>query len=151
MSNATEIDEIKNEIANLIDNNITTVQQVSKYWRTIFSGYPAVNIVFIGVENDFESNVENMRTYHFKLQILEQVSQNPDLVNVDDKAMERAEKIIDAVVSDMIDLFDQNYVNDTITYGLPTNTEPKMVVKISGGYCLMQEVNIKYRKSFNVT
>jgi len=154
MANRTEIDEIKTEIQHLIDDNITTVQEVNKYYKTIFKGYPVVNIVFMGVENEFRSTAENLRTFHFRLQILEQVSQVPDGA-IEDVQMERAEKIIDAVVSDMIDIFDQKYdssdMDSTITYGLPSNTEPKMVVKMGNGACLMQEINIRYTKLFNVT
>ena len=154
MANRTEIDEIKTEIQHLIDDNITTVQEVNKYWKTIFRGYPVVNIIFMGVENEFRSTAENLRTFQFRLQILEQVSQVPD-GSIEDTAMERAEKIIDAVVSDMIDIFDQKYDSDdmdgTITYGLPSNTEPKVVAKMGNGQCLMQEINIRYNKLFNVT
>lgn len=153
MANPTEIDSIKTEIKRLIDTNITSVQEVNKYWKTIFKGYPVVNIIFIGVENDFRSTAENLRTFHFRLQILEQVSQVPDGA-VEDIAMERAEKNIDGVVSDMIDLFDKKYDSDDlsgeINYGLPSNTEPKVVVKVGNGQCLMQEINIRYNKLFNV-
>lgn len=154
MPNPTEIDDIKTEIKRLIDENIISVQEVNKYWKTIFKGYPVVNIIFIGVENEFRSTAENLRSFHFRLQILEQVSQVPDGA-IEDVQMERAEKIIDAVVSDMIDLFDKKYDSDDlsgeINYGIPTNTEPKIVVKVSNGLCLMQEINIRYNKLFNVT
>ena len=105
----TNISGLKSKIIDRISTEITTVQDVSDYEKAGFKGFPAVTVVCSGNENDYYTTAENQRTFTFIITVYEQLEDVPLLDSVSDNAKERAEEIIERVVSEIIDTFDKFY------------------------------------------
>ena len=100
----TDINATKKEIINRISSTITTIQDVADYHKINFRGFPAATVTVSENDNEFWSVGENQRAFNFDLDIYCQISQN--INNVDDSAIQSAERIMGNVVSEVIDSFD---------------------------------------------
>lgn len=105
----TSISNLKSTIINRISDDITTIKDVSDYEKTGFRGFPAATVVCSGNENDYYSTAENQRVFTFVITIYQQMEDVAVVDAVSDNAKERAEDIMEQVVSEVIDSFDEFY------------------------------------------
>lgn len=98
---------IKQQLIQRLTANVTKLQAVYGYERINPAGYPFANLVSMENENTFDTNAENMRNYRFRLTVFEQMGQEPPNAAASDNPKERAERIIDDVVDEVIDYFEQ--------------------------------------------
>ena len=134
-----------------ISIDITTIQDVSNYEKSGFTGFPAVTVVCSGNENDYWSTAENKRQFSFTIRIYQQMEQKPDLGDVSDNAKQQAEDILGRVVSEIIDSFDDvNALSEVADY---CRAVPSVwgYVKIGDGFCRTAEIKISAIKIFNIT
>lgn len=134
-----------------ISTTVTTVQDVSNYEKSGFTGYPAVTVVCSGNENDYWSTAENKRQFPFIIRIYQQMEQKPDLGDVSDTAKQQAEDILGRVVSEIIDSFDnKDALSEVVDYCTAT-TSTWGYVKLDAGWCRTAEIKISAIKLFDIT
>lgn len=146
----TDISNLKKTIIDRISNTITTVQDVSNYEKTGFTGFPAVNVISSGNENDFWTNAENQRQFTFLVRIYQQISANAQLEAVSDEEKKLAEAIMERVVSEMIDSFDQFYNFNGEADFMRAVPSVWGYVNTSNGWCRTAEIKLQVVKSFEV-
>lgn len=98
--------QIKEEIKNRIDA-LTDVEKVYTFVKIPFEGWPTVFITDGNVEGEFSSNVENSRTYGYRIVVLFQIGQS--IQNVDDDRMQFAEEAIGQVVESILNAVETDY------------------------------------------
>jgi len=140
----TDINSLKKEIINRISSTVTTVQDVADYDKIIFKGFPAVTITMTGNDNEFWSVGENQRGFNFDLNVYVQISKN--INQVDDHAVQAAERITGNVVSEIIDSFDSDItLGDNATY-IKAAPSDWGYAEISNGYCRTAKIRLQIVK-----
>lgn len=145
------ITDIKKEIIKTI-STCQKVQEVVSFDKQPTKGFPLVTVVMHSNENVYESNVENMRTFIFRITIYEQISVNlTPPINEWNNAVERAEIVLNTVVSEILEVLDKNYtLNDTVE---KTDASPSVWAynQTEQGWCRTAEILLRVDKSFNIT
>lgn len=98
--------EIKQHIVNKIDA-LTDVEKVYSFIKIPFEGWPTVFVTYGNVEGEFSSNVENSRTYGYRIVVLYQIGQS--VQNVEDNRMQNAEEAIGQVVESILNAVETDY------------------------------------------
>lgn len=93
---------LRNEIIRLL-GTISTIQEVQEFPSEEFNGYPVAMLETVRNESIFETTTQNKRTYIFNVYVLQAIDQ----VDGDDK-MKQARRIVQGVVDDVLNTFDQN-------------------------------------------
>lgn len=91
---------------------ISSIQEVADYPNDEFNGYPAVTITSARNEGEFETTTENKRTYVFKVFVLQKCD--------NEIGEQKARNIVDEVVDDIIETFDEDQLLSGIQSTLPT-------------------------------
>lgn len=97
---------IKEQIRDKIDA-LDDVEKVYTFVNLPLEGWPTVFVTYGNVEGEFSSNVENRRTYGYRITVLFQVGQ--DFQNIDDDRMQYAEEAIGQVVESILNTIDTDY------------------------------------------
>ena len=127
--------------------------EISKAPKIRFSGYPSGHVIPSDNTGDYETNVENLRTYSFIARLFAETK-----IQGIEKAMESLEGIVDSC----IDLFDQEDLKQgsdrTIGIGAPPKYTYINIFATPGKWgefadeeVLMAEVSLKVRFSVDVT
>ena len=95
MSFVTLKEKLKSKLS-----GITSIQEVADYPTDEFNGYPAVMIATARNEGEFETTTENKRTYVFKIFVLQKCDK--------EVGERKARNIVDKVVDDIIETFDED-------------------------------------------
>ena len=148
---ATDISALKGQIMTRISTNITTVQDVSPYEKTGFDGFPAVTVTCSGNENDYWSTAENQRQFTFIIRIYQQIDKKPTLEELGDNQKEVAEGIIERVVSQIIDTFDNFYSFNNAADFCRAVPSTWWYTKIGESWCRTAEIKLQVVKSFTIT
>ena len=147
----TNINNLKSQIITRISSNVTTVQDVANYEKTVFKGFPAVTVTCSGNENDFWTTAENQRQFTFIIRVYVQLTTKPALDLVSDNAKDAAEAIMGRVVSEIIDTFDNFYTfNNTADFcrAIPSSWG---YAQVGEGWCRTAEIKLQVIKSFTIT
>ena len=147
---ATNISSLKSTIINRISTNIDTIQDTANYERTTFRGFPAVTVTCSENENEYHTNAANMRTFAFVIRIYVNVTHKPTEDTISDNEKERAEGIMERVVSQIIDEFDEFYEfggNADYCEAIPSRW---FYTKIGNGWCRTAEIILRVHKEFLV-
>ena len=148
---STSINNLKRVIIERISDDITTVQDVADYEKTLFRGYPAVTVACSDNENEYWSTAENQRAFSFVIRVYVNLERKPTLDLVSDNAKERAERVMGNVVSEMIDSFDEYYrFGDNADY---CKAAPSAwgYVNLSGGWARTAEIKLEVVKHYTVS
>jgi len=148
---ATDINMLKEQITTRIATNITTVQDVTNYDKTVFKGFPAVTVTCSGNENDFWSTAENQRVFTFIIRIYIQLTNKPALDLVSDNAKDAAEAIMGRVVSEIIDTFDNFYTFNNAADFCRAIPSSWGYAQVGEGWCRTAEIKLQVTKSFTLT
>lgn len=127
--------------------------EISKAPKIRFSGYPSAHIIPSDNTGDYDTNVENVRTYSFIIRVFGETK-----VNGIEKAFEDMEGVIDSI----IDLFDQEDLKggDTRTVGISVPARYTFInVYASPGRwgefpdeeLIMAEITVKVRFTVDIT
>lgn len=146
----TDISNLKSQIMNRISSQVTTVQDVSPYEKTVFEGFPAVTVICSGNENDYWSSAENQRQFTFIIRVYVQMGRKPTLETVGDDAKDYAEGVMERTVSEIIDTFDQFYAFDNAADFCRAVPSAWGYAKIGEGWCRTAEIKLEVVKSFNI-
>lgn len=147
---STNISSLKQSIIQRISDEITTVQEVANYEMTKFRGFPAVTVICSGNENDYYTTATNQRAFSFIIRVYEQLEDVPQVDAVSDNAKQRAEGIMERVVSEIIDTFDKFYEfgsNADFCRAIPSAWG---YVKIDIGWCRTAEIRLEVVKEYTV-
>lgn len=129
---------------------LTSIQEVARYPKRDFSGYPAVVLVPAEGDSDWETNGEHQRVYAFDLQVFYSTKR---LGN--DEALDRLYNVVD----DILD----NFAEDTqlltpTAISLPADKTLITVVPVSAGWesledteLLMAKISVKVIISCDLT
>lgn len=98
--------QIKQHIVNKIDA-LSDVEKVYSFVKIPFEGWPTVFVTDGNIEGEFSSNVENSRTYGYRIVVLFQVGQS--MQNVNDDRMQFAEEAIGQVVESIVNAIETDY------------------------------------------
>ena len=146
----TNISSLKQSIIDRLSTEITTIQDTANYDKTTFRGFPAVCVVCSGNENDYWSNAENQRAFGFIIRIyhiIEDVPQ-PDLLS--DSAKEKAEGVMERVVSQMLDAFDEFYEFGGNADFCRATPSAWGYAKLACGWCRVAEINLEVVKQYTI-
>lgn len=147
---STSISGLKSTIMTRISTEITTCQDVSDYEKTRFKGFPAVTVVCSGNENDYYSTAQNLRVFGFVIRIYEQLENVPEVDAVSDNAKERAEEIMERVVSEMLDTFDEFYEFGGNADYCKATPSAWGYAKLAHGWCRVAEIKLEVGLTYNV-
>jgi hypothetical protein len=81
---------------------INGLKYVYNYEKGDLSGYPACTIVGVSVISPLEDTCNNLREYVFKIRIFQEINENS-------RGADSAESIIDNLVDEVINKFDEDY------------------------------------------
>jgi hypothetical protein len=149
---ATSISNIKKAIMNIISASVDRVKDVSNYEKAHFRGFPAVCVFMSENENDFFSTAENMRSFTFIIRIYELLEDVP-ISDVSESAKQRAENVLEGVVSQILDEFDKRSnitLNGEIDYLIPLPSSWD-IVPTPIGYCRTADIKLICNKIYDVT
>ena len=126
---------------------ITAIQEVARYPKREFSGYPAVVLVPAEGDSDWETNNEDQRVYAFDLQIFYETK---GIGN--DEALDRLYNVVDEILD--------NFAEDKVLDGISLPTKITMITAnpVSAGWeslgddeLLMAKISIKVLVSVDIT
>lgn len=142
--------KLRPQVAELL-SSLSLLQEVSSVPKIKFDGYPAAHIIPSENTGDYETNVENNRTYAFTIRLFE--ATKPKVL---EQAYEKLEKVVDAV----LDLFDrEDLTDDSRTVGVNLGeaytfiniyAAPGLWTFVEEEELLVAEVTIKIRISIDV-
>lgn len=144
----TNINAIKTLIKNRIVSQVTDIQDVSTYDKTVFDGFPAITITCSENENAYFSNAENMRVFAFRVTVFEQIG--TDITN--DSAKKRAEEVVADTVSAIIDTLDDYSDSTDLAQGY-IHAVPSIwgYTQIGEGYARFADITIKVSQIYLLT
>lgn len=124
---------------------INSIQEVADYPNEEFNGFPAVMIASTRNEGEFETTTENKRTYVFSLYVLQKSDAGI--------GEQKARNIIDEVVDDIIEAFDE----DQVLTGISLSSQETMIISFPAlgeirnePPYVIAEIEIKVIISFNI-
>ena len=126
---------------------ITAIQEVARYPKREFSGYPAVVLVPAEGDSDWETNNEDQRVYAFDLQIFYETK---GIGN--DEALDRLYNVVDEILD--------NFAEDKILNGITMPIGKTIITAnpVSAGWeslgddeLLMARISIKVSVSVDIT
>lgn len=142
-------DQLKSKLKEISD-----IQSVYDYPWLDFDGYPAATITPSGLDSDYESNVENLRTYVFIVRLfvsLNEINQ-PSMQKKVEDGFRVAEELVDTV----IDKFDKDETMSGIS--LPSGYTMVALVPIPSvinyfveDKMIVAEVRINVKVSFDTS
>ena len=146
------ISDIKLELVHIIDP-LAKIQDVADYDKQPAKGFPLVTITMAANENKFGSSAQNMRTFLFTITAYEQMQYNVDNPNASsyNAAVERAEHILADVVSDILNVLDDNItLNNTVEYmeAVPSSWG---YMETEAGWFRTAQVDVRVNKYYLVT
>lgn len=149
MSMRSLSDQLKSKLKEISD-----IQSVYDYPWLDFDGYPAATITPSGLDSDYESNVENLRTYVFIVRLfvsLNEINQ-PSMQKKVEDGFRVAEELVDTV----IDKFDKDETMSGIS--LPSGYTMVALVPIPSvinyfveDKMIVAEVRINVKVSFDTS
>ena len=148
---ATSISGLKSQIIQRISSQVTTVQDVANFEKSGFRGFPAVTVTCSGNANDYWSTAQNQRQFTFIVRIYQQIERTPALETASDKQKEIAEGIMERVVSEIIDTFDQFYAFNNEADFCRAVPSAWGYVKIGEGWCRTAEIKLEVVQSYTVS
>jgi hypothetical protein len=148
---ATSISNLKALIMSRISSAVTTVQDVEPYEKTGFDGFPAVTVICSGNENDYWSTAQNQRNFTFIIRIYQQIERKPSLDTVSDNGKAAAESIVERVVSEIIDTFDQYFTLGGEADFVKAVPSAWGYAKVGEGWCRTAEIKLEVKKSYTIT
>ena len=128
-------------------STITAIQEVARYPKREFSGYPAVVLVPAEGDSDWETNNEDQRIYAFDLQVFYETK---GIGN--DEALDRLYNVVDEILD--------NFAEDKVLDGISLPTKITMITAnpVSAGWeslgddeLLMAKISIKVLVSVDIT
>lgn len=144
-----EIGYLKKTIRNIISEDVDTVQEVVDYEKGGFRGFPAVTITCSGNENTFYSSAENERTFLFLIRVYEQLEKVPELDQVSDNAKQRAERIMELTVDQILGAFDTTTkftMDDVADNGVEAVPSKWGYAPLPMGWCRVAEIELKVKR-----
>ncbi len=137
---------LRPQIKTLLDNS-GLFQETSAFPKIKFSGYPAAYVVQSDSEGDYETTNENERIYAFLIRIFYS-TKNQTVAT----ALERLEKIVDAIIDDIDQDSYKDANNRVIGVDMPTgytwiNTYavPSMFGEVEGEELVMAEIRVRVK------
>ena len=109
---------IRNQIKTKLEG-IASIQEVRDYPSEEFGGFPAAMVTSTRNEGEFETTKENKRVYVFTIYLLE---------DVESKGARQARRIIEGVVDDVIESFDE----DQLLTGVSLSSKETMIICFPG-------------------
>jgi len=137
---------IKSKVKSKLES-IDSIQEVQDYPTEEFNGFPAAVIETVRNESDFETTNENRRSYVFNIYLLQEI---------ESKGVKKAREIIEEVVDDVMEAFDEDQQLSGIS--LPSNEV--MVISLPAlsriytsekGKYMVGEVELKIITSFSIS
>lgn len=128
------------QIYDLINDNKATlgIQEVSKYPKIKFTGYPSVTITPSDNENNYETTSENERIYAWKVRVFYETKDSGI-----DGALDALYPLVDAVM-DKIDQENELSTGQTIGQGMPANYTYLNIFATPGAFFTVENENIIY-------
>ena len=138
------INDIRSSIVTLIES-ADSVQSVYGFEVNPKQGFPAVTVFWSDNDADFHSNMENRRTFGFRIRIYQ-----PTLGEVTESAKERGERIVSKVSSELLDIFDKNYtLNNEVDFCKATPSKGGYI-NSDLGWMRTAEITIKAIKIISI-
>lgn len=104
---------IRNKIKSKLED-IGSIEEVEDYPTDEWNGFPAAMVVSTRNESEFQTTVENKRTYVFTVYILQEI---------ESQGKKKARRIIEGVVDDIMEDFDKDQLLSGIEDSLPDNED----------------------------
>lgn len=117
---------------------LTAIQEVARYPKREFNGFPAVIVVPAEGDSDWETNLEHGRVYAFDLQVFESTKQ---LGN--DVALDRLYNVVDLILDEFAE--DTQFLSPTII-SLPTKKTMITVQPVSAGWESIDDSELLFAK-----
>lgn len=147
---ATNISNLKSVIINRIASQVSKVGNVENYERTGFDKFPGVTVICSGNDNKFWSTAQNERAFNFIIRIYEQLEQKPALETVSDNAKQRAERILEECVSQIIDAFDSYIAFGGAAEYCRSSPSEWGYAFIGSGWCRTAEVKLQVIQLYTI-
>lgn len=112
---------------------ITKIQDVKDDPLSDFSGYPACYIVPTDSESNYDTTIENRRTYNFTVRIFYKVGDS-------DSEVQEAYNAMRELVDEVLDTFDQDYTLSGIN--LPSGSDMLGVAALPSLWVYLEQVNL---------
>lgn len=103
---------LRPQIKTLLDS-LGTLVEVSKAPKIRFSGYPSAHVIPSDNTGDYDTNIENVRTYSFIIRVF---------CETKDGGIETAFEDMEGVIDSIIDAFDKEDLKDSATRTVGINT-----------------------------
>lgn len=142
---------LRPQIGNLL-RTVSDIQEVSNAPKFTFSGYPAAFITPSESSGDYESNIENLRTYAFAARIFYPTKEI---------GIEAALASLESLVDSVLDTFDQEDIKQTgriVGVNLPSSytflslfASPSFWGEVPGENLIMAEIKIIVKISVDVS
>ena len=138
-------ENIRNKVKDKL-KTISSIQEVQDFPTDEFGGFPAAMVTSTRLEADFQTTIENKRTYVFTVYILQEVKSQGE---------KKSRRIVEKVVDDVIENFDKDQLLSGIS--LPANESiiisyPVLSSIYTGGEgrYVVGELEIKVVIQFNI-
>lgn len=135
---------------------ISDIQSVYDYPWLDFDGYPAATITPSGMDSDYETTEENLRTYVFIVRLFV----NLDTINQEsyERKVEDGFRIAEELVDTVIDVFDKDETLSGIQSSLPSGytmvsliPSPSVINYFVEEKMIVAEVRIRAKVSFDTS
>ena len=146
----TSISGLKSTIMQRISDTVDKVQDVADYDKTTFRGFPAVCVICSRNQNSYISTAQNERVFGFAIRVYEQIENVPEPDALSDSAKQRAEKIMERVVSQIIDAFDKFYEFNGAADFCRAIPSIWGYAKLDCGWCRVAEINLEVVQNYTV-
>ena len=138
---------LRNQVKVVLEG-VSSIQEVRDYPSEAFGGYPAAMVVTTRNESEFQTTIENKRIYVFTIFLIQLIEK---------KNERQARRIIEGVVDDVIDTFDQDQLlsgvslpaNETMIIVRPALSEI-YVWESSGTRYIVAEMELGITVQFNI-
>lgn len=138
---------IRNKVVSKLEG-ITSIQEVQEFPSEEMNGFPNAQLETVRNESEYETNVQNKRTYVFNIYILQTIESAG--------GMKKARRIVQGVVDDVLDTFDEDQQlegidmpdNEPLIITLPALSD--IYTNIDGIY-VVGVVELRVITSFSIT
>jgi hypothetical protein len=140
---------VRNKIQEKLDA-INEIQEVQEFPSEEFGGFPVAIVKSTRNDSEFETTVENERTYIFTVYLMQ---------DIESQGMRKARRIIEGLVDIVIDAFDKDQILEDVGLqtALPDNKTVIIVFPVMTNLgttedqkYVVAELDIKVKISFNI-